>query len=200
MNRLLIDLLRHGETTGEPGFRGSIDDPLSACGWHQMEAAIEQAGPWDRIVSSPLRRCADFARVMAQRRAITLQLDVAWRELHFGCWEGLTAQEVMTRSPETLADFWRDPRAHPPPDGEPLDRLQARLLASWMALFQQHSAERVLVVTHGGPIRIMLCQALGRPVQELLSFEVDHGALIRVCVERGGDGHVIMTLLSGLAL
>ena len=54
-----IDLLRHGDT-GQRSYRGQLDDPLSTLGWSQLRAAIFGRS-WDAIVTSPLRRCAEFA-------------------------------------------------------------------------------------------------------------------------------------------
>ena len=39
-----IDLLRHGETERGGGFRGSLDDALTAHGWQQMRDAVALAG------------------------------------------------------------------------------------------------------------------------------------------------------------
>ena len=58
----VIDLIRHGEPEGGVRIRGSRDDPLSDIGWSQMWSAVGQAKPWHEIVSSPLSRCAAFAR------------------------------------------------------------------------------------------------------------------------------------------
>jgi broad specificity phosphatase PhoE len=58
---LRLDLLRHGETELGGGLRGSLDDALTDKGWQQMRAAVVEQGPWDRLVSSPLQRCARFA-------------------------------------------------------------------------------------------------------------------------------------------
>ncbi|WP_183144037.1 histidine phosphatase family protein, partial [Pseudomonas syringae group genomosp. 3] len=56
-----LDLLRHGETELGGGLRGSLDDALTDLGWQQMRSAVIDGGPWDRIVSSPLQRCAWFS-------------------------------------------------------------------------------------------------------------------------------------------
>ncbi|MBU2321598.1 MAG: histidine phosphatase family protein, partial [Gammaproteobacteria bacterium] len=54
---LYLELLRHGETESGGGLRGSLDDALTATGWAQLRGAMQGAGPWDRIISSPLQRC-----------------------------------------------------------------------------------------------------------------------------------------------
>ncbi|MGH8587449.1 MAG: histidine phosphatase family protein [Gammaproteobacteria bacterium] len=83
---------------------------------------------------SPLARCADFARALARRRSIPLEVNEDLREMHFGTWEGRTAAELMERYPEALSRFWRDPLNHPSPGAEPLARLRARTLAASRAI------------------------------------------------------------------
>lgn len=172
-----VDLLRHGETQGGSGFRGRLDDPLTTSGWDQMWAALAGAGPWTRVVSSPLRRCAAFAHRLARARGLPLSLDARWRELDFGHWEGRTAAELLAEDPETLGTFWVTPLAVTPPGGEPVAQLQQRVLAAWNTLGRHGNGDAILVITHGGPIRILLCHLEGRPLEELLQFQVPHGAL-----------------------
>ena len=62
---LYLDLLRHGETELGGGLRGSLDDALTATGWQQMREAVQGRGPWDRVLSSPLQRCARFAQELS---------------------------------------------------------------------------------------------------------------------------------------
>jgi hypothetical protein len=70
-----IDLLRHGEVEGGVRFRGSTDHPLTAEGWAQMWAAVGTDIHWDRIVTSPLTRCADFARALSRYRVQGVRLN-----------------------------------------------------------------------------------------------------------------------------
>ena len=85
---LRLDLLRHGETEQGGGLRGSIDDALTDLGWQQMRSAAKEAGPWDRIISSPLQRCARFSEELAARLSLPMTLEPGLQELHFGDWEG----------------------------------------------------------------------------------------------------------------
>lgn len=173
-----IDLLRHGDT-GFTGFRGSLDDELTASGWQQMEQGV--AGQhWEVIVSSPLRRCAAFAERFSMRTGLPLHLDARLQELHFGTWEGKTAEQVMKNDAALLEHFWRDPEHHAPPGGETLAMFSVRVLAAWQALQQRHAGQRVLVVTHGGVIRRLLCEVRGLPLGEMLSLAVPHGSLHRL--------------------
>jgi alpha-ribazole phosphatase len=178
---LEITLLRHGETTGGSGFRGSLDDPLSAKGWRQMAAAV-QNGAWDAVISSPLVRCADFARLLARKRNLPLLLDARLREMHFGVWEGWTAAELMAENADGLGRFWQDPVSYAPLEAEPLPEVQARVLSAWEVLCHAAGPGRRLIVTHGGVIRVILCHILDMPLKNLLSLEVPHASLHRLLV------------------
>jgi broad specificity phosphatase PhoE len=193
----LIGLLRHGETEGAPRFLGRTDAPLSARGLQQMRAALTDSGAWEAIVSSPLSRCASFARELARERVLPLVLDARLVEVNFGLWEGRTAAALMATDAEALGRFWRDPASHPPPGAESLQALQSRVLVAWEAMNRRYSGQKVLLISHGGPIRVILCQVLQHPLERLLEIEVGHAALFRVRVRNGADGVRRAELLPG---
>lgn len=185
----IIDLLRHGETEDGARYHGSMDVALSGRGWQQMWSAVSGRS-WNRIVSSPLVRCANFARALARHRAIPLEFDERLREMHFGEWEGRTAAELMARDAEALARFWQDPFAHPPSGAEPVRRMQARVLSAWEALLRDEPERRILLVSHGGPIRVILCHVLRWPIERLLEIEVGHASLRSLCAHTDAQGRL----------
>ncbi|WP_077731366.1 MULTISPECIES: histidine phosphatase family protein [unclassified Methylocaldum] len=177
-----IDLLRHGETVGGTRFRGSLDDPLTDEGIRQMECAVANAGPWDEIVTSPLSRCAAFAASLAQRLSIPLEIDERLREIHFGDWEGRSYAELMATAPLALTRFLGDPLRHPPPGAESVEAFRERTLdALWDRLTAHNLGRRLLLVTHGGVIRVMLCHARQWPLARLLEIDVPHASLHSLC-------------------
>ena len=147
---LRLDLLRHGETELGGGLRGSLDDALTANGWTQMRAAVVDGGPWDRIVSSPLQRCARFAAELGEQLNLSVHLDKDLQELHFGAWEGQSAAALMETDAEALGLFWADPYGFTPPQGEPVSAFSARVLAAVARLYAAYASERILLVSHGG--------------------------------------------------
>ncbi|MEK1913457.1 MAG: alpha-ribazole phosphatase family protein [Pseudomonas chlororaphis] len=182
---LRLDLLRHGETELGGGLRGSLDDALTDAGWQQMRAAVAGLGPWNRLVSSPLQRCARFAEELGARLALPVTLDPDLQELHFGAWEGQSAAALMATDAEALGRFWADPYAFTPPQGEPVLAFSARVLGAVERLHQRYAGERVLLVSHGGVMRLLLARARGLPREQLLNVEVAHGALFALTVEAG---------------
>lgn len=184
---LRLDLLRHGETELGGGLRGSLDDALTEKGWTQMREAVSGQGPWDRLVSSPLQRCARFAEELSAQRDLPVSLDKNLQELHFGAWEGQSAAALMETDAEALGLFWADPYGFTPPQGEPVSDFSARVLAAVMRLHAAHAGERVLLVSHGGVMRLLLARARGLPREQLLNVEVAHGALFSLIVEADGS-------------
>lgn len=184
---MILDLLRHGETELGGGLRGSLDDALTELGWAQMREAVQAAGPWDRLVSSPLQRCARFAEELAAHLDLPLSLEPGFQELHFGAWEGRSAAELMLTDEAGLGQFWADPYAFTPPAGEPVTAFSTRVLAALARLQQAHAGERLLLVTHGGVMRLLLARARGLPREQLLQVEVRHGALCRLVLQADGQ-------------
>ena len=182
---LRLDLLRHGETELGGGLRGSLDDALTAKGWEQMRAAVLDQGPWDRVVSSPLQRCARFAEELGAQLGLPVHLDKDLQELHFGAWEGQSAAALMEVDAEGLGLFWADPYSFTPPDGERVADFSKRVVAAIERLSVVCAGERVLLISHGGVMRLLLAQARGLPREQLLNVEVAHGSLFSLSVEPG---------------
>ncbi len=149
-----------------------------------MWAALGADCPWNRIVSSPLIRCADFARALAQRHGLPLTLDDRLCEMHFGAWEGRRGAELLTTDAEALTQFWNDPINHTPPDGETFTHVQQRVHSAWDAILSNSIGAHVLIIAHGGPIRIILGHVLGMPPQALLRLELPFAAISRVRVDQ----------------
>jgi alpha-ribazole phosphatase len=179
-----IGLLRHGETEGGARYRGRTDDRLTEAGWRQMQCALADAANWEKIVTSPLARCAEFAHAYAIEHRLPLRVDEHLREIDFGDWEGRSAADIMETSPEALLNFWQDPWQHGPPGGESIPQMYDRVIAAWRDIVAE--AHATLVIGHGGPIRVILCQALGLPLAQLLHVEIAPATLHRVAVSAEG--------------
>jgi broad specificity phosphatase PhoE len=156
-----IVLVRHGETdwNRERRFQGHADMPLNDTGRTQA-AVLASALDGQKLAvvyTSPLRRASETATIVAARLGLDVRPLEALREIHVGAWEGLTIDEVRERFPEQVSVDWRSGW----PGGETYDELGARVLPALIALAGEHSDERVLVVTHAGPVRAALAAAMG---------------------------------------
>lgn len=176
-----IDLLRHGACEGGEIFRGHVDALLSKDGFNQMSNTIGDNPPeWDLIVSSPLRRCADFSEMLAIQYSVPIQKDDYFKEIYFGDWDGKNIDATTQSNPEAVANFWRNPEEFPPPNGETLLEFQDRVIPAWHQLLQQEKNKSILCVSHGGVIRLILAEALGIPRENILRLDIPYASLSRI--------------------
>ncbi len=171
-----VDLLRHGETALS-GFCGRIDTKLTRQGRFQMHVATRHGGPWDAIVTSPLRRCASFAEALAVETRLSIEYEPRFAEYHFGQWEGRTAEQIWCEEPASLDRFWRDPWQFTPPGAQAMESFATRVAQGWDDLLGRHAGRRILLVTHAGVIRMVwhLCGRL--PRRDFLRMQVGHASL-----------------------
>jgi probable phosphoglycerate mutase len=176
-----IDLLRHGEPEGGVRYRGNgVDDPLSERGWSQMWAAVDGFSDWTHVISSPLRRCRDFAEAAADRYGLSLVIDPRFREIGFGAWEGRRHEEVRDADPEAYYAFFRDAVNHPPPGAEPLDHFYHRVRTGLIDLFDTHPEGHILLVCHLGVMRAATALALDMPLGSSYRMHAPYAGRIRL--------------------
>lgn len=149
---LLLGFVRHGVTEWNEAGRtqGQIDIPLSERGRMQAKAlaSVLHSGSWDALYSSDLSRAADTAAVLAEHAALgEVRLDPRLRERSFGPLEGLTHEQ--------RTELWGKDAL----SAEGVERVEAiveRGRAYVEEMLARHPDQRVLAVTHGAFIRIML--------------------------------------------
>ncbi|SFE33914.1 alpha-ribazole phosphatase [Nitrosomonas sp. Nm166] len=186
-----IDLLRHGETENSHRYCGSTDYPLTPRGWAQMWHTVEMSPfQWQQIITSPLIRCADFAQALGQRYCIPVTQDARLQEIHFGAWENQSAAELMQVHADAVSSFWQNPLIYPPPKAEHLLDFETRVLSAWYEIQRQFVDKRILLITHSGVIRVIICHIQQYPVERLLEFEVKHASMQHVCIEQAGHSQV----------
>ncbi len=158
-------LLRHGQSESNRGgiHQGWSATPLTVIG-RQQAAAVRRVlrnSRFDRIYSSDLPRTEETAHIVFPPPA-----EIIWepllRELHCGQVSGLTAREARKRfgsaySQCEAANDWRGLQ------GESGDMLEERLEKFLDALREAMPQGRVAIVTHGGPIKALVCLALNAP-------------------------------------
>ena len=178
-----IDLLRHGACHGGQIFRGHTDSLLSAEGFEQMSNTIGASPPaWDCIVSSPLRRCADFAEMLSIQYATDFSVQDNFKEISFGDWDGRASADIEQKQAPALEKFWQDPSAYTPPNGEALLDFHQRVIHEWQQLLLHRQGKNILLVCHGGVIRVLLAELLGMPLQNLLRLDIPYASLSRIQV------------------
>jgi len=156
---------------------GLRDDALTDVGTMQAQQLADAlaAFPITAIYSSPLQRAYHTALPIAVRHGLDIQLVDALREGDFGSWEGLTSEEVQARSQHDaeLQRAWGYDPMLAPPQGESLDAMQKRVVATVTALIQVHPDQAIILVTHTGPAKALLCTALGAPITSFTHLFLD---------------------------
>jgi alpha-ribazole phosphatase len=189
-------LVRHGATdwNATRRFQGQTDVSLNLIGRRQA-AAVARALRRDAvqaIIASDLLRTQETARVIAASLQLTVCSDPRWREMAFGDWEGLTYDVLQHRHPKRLAAWHDDPLQIAPPNGETLTHVANRVRAAWHDLRATYADQTAVLVAHGGPLRILICLALGLPPEAYWQFAVDPASLSELSVY--GRGATLMRL------
>jgi broad specificity phosphatase PhoE len=153
MLRKLI-LIRHGETDGQSSVRyyGSTDVELSDEGRAQMRragAALRHQAV-DLWVASSL--CRSWKGAQIASAGAQVRLERSFREIHFGSWEGLTAEEIKARDPVRFEDWQNGAEGFEYPGGEPRADFRARVAAG-LASLNATGARTAACVLHKGVIR-----------------------------------------------
>jgi ribonuclease H / adenosylcobalamin/alpha-ribazole phosphatase len=179
-----IILLRHGDTRMSPEhrFSGQSDLPLSASGTRQAKAAacrLAAGAPIDALISSPLQRAVDTAAIAAAELRLTTVMDDDLRETDFGDWDGFTLEEIQQRWPADVA-LWRHDPQQPPPGGESFADTAQRVNRACDRLLRDHSGQTVLVVSHISPIKILLCRALGVPLDTIYRLYLGSACISKI--------------------
>ena len=179
-----LHLVRHGS-------HGRLDRQL--CGRMEgvelsLEGRAEVARAAQRLkrerpaalYSSPLQRCRETARDIADVLSLPVQEDEGLIELDFGEWTGLSFEE--------LAD---DPRWEPwntrrtqtrPPGGESLGECQMRAVRAVEAIHAAHPGAAVVLVSHSDVIKALACHWLGLTLDFYSRFEVGPASLTTAVV------------------
>ncbi len=194
-------LVRHGETdwNREGRFQGQIDIPLNQNGLAQAEAArrfladvpIQRA--WSSVMARP-RRTAEV--ILESHPGIALSVTEGLVEIGHGRWEGRLEREIAADWPELLADWKVAPHTVQMPEGETIQEVWERSLASWEAIAGSlEDGETGLVVAHDAVNKTILCALLGLGPADIWAVKQGNGGVTVIDYPHGsGDGAVVSCL------
>jgi alpha-ribazole phosphatase len=186
-------LLRHGRiVASHVGLLiGATDVPVDPAALMQLQTVGKRLLPRKPEVCycSPLARCRQTALAVAPHLPIHVDADL--REIDFGRWEQHTFAEAAADDP-SLIDRWAAFDAgFAFPGGESVGSFLHRVRAAAERLIAAQ-ADTVLLVTHGGVIRAMLCHLLGLDPRHYAAFQVGYAA---VAVVELVDGKGVLAAL-----
>lgn len=175
-----IYLLRHGdiESDGVRRFLGQTDVTLSPHGFNQARMWRDSFAEtrFDAIYTSNLSRCAETARIIADSSGNEVCLLPELREIHLGKIEGLGMDDVRDRFRDEWEARGKDISGYVPEGGESFSGLQKRVVPVFQEISSSHEGN-ILIVTHAGVNRVILCHILGMPLSNLFRIEQSYGCL-----------------------
>jgi len=191
MTRLI--LIRHGETDYNIRaiYCGASNPPLNSKGIAQAEKLHTRLKKFKihKIYSSSLKRALQSAKIIFKNRKI--QILPEFREVSFGIFEGLTYSEIIKRY-ESIYQRWIDDTIKTRiPKGENLQDLQKRVMNKLTFLISKHAGKTIAIVTHGGPIRVIICNILKVGIQKFWEMEQANASL-NIIQFRGKDSAQIL--------
>ncbi len=174
--------------------RGQLDVQLSDSGALEsrlLSAWLARHEPRpDVVFSSDLLRCTALADDYGAKVARVPVRDVRLREQSMGAWEGRAWADITATDPKAVTAYWDDYHRARPTGGESFADLEARVVAWWRATFEAHVGQRIVVSTHIGVIRALLCHWLGIQGNQALRFAPATASHTSVAI--GEAGAVVM--------
>jgi broad specificity phosphatase PhoE len=174
-------IVRHGETIENRSniIQGQQHGQLSDLGILQREKLARrlQDFSFDAIYSSDLERTRETLAPFTSTTPLPVRYTEVLREKSFGDLEGHSGEiyrRKLQASGKTRIDFR-------PNKGESFIDLTDRLTPFVEALHANHSGESILLMTHGGVVRVLLNLLLGVPLEELLQTEIRNTSISTVC-------------------
>lgn len=190
-------LIRHGETEFNKHFKfiGRTDAGLSEKGLHQARAVADQLKDVNikAVYSSDKTRAVQTAEIIAAVHGLEVNRSDCLKEIDFGRWEGLTYDEIMVKDSDLLQRWIDDPVNEAIPDGETWDDFRGRVIDSVNGIIDGEREGCVVVVTHGGPIKLLVSYFKGEDKDVFKSFWPSPGSVYVVEVEGANSAHTSLS-------
>ncbi len=197
-------LVRHGETewNRQGRFQGQIDVPLNDHGRQQASKAGEflQNVAIDFAVSSSMLRPQETAEIILKHHPqINLELQPGLREISHGLWEGKFEPEIEQEFGNELHQWRTQPALVQMPEGENLQQVWERAVATWDAIVQNALANQLqtgLVVAHDATNKTLLCHLLGLSAENFWNFRQGNGAVSVIDYPLGLNGLPVLQAMN----
>jgi alpha-ribazole phosphatase len=173
-----LHLIRHPRTIAPAGTCYGASDLALATDPREAADRLRALLPARfTLASSPATRCLQLAQLLGS----TPEVDARLREMDFGDWE----MQSFDRLPRNAIDAWAaDPFGFRPPGGETAEEMAGRVLDALQDLgLREHAA--LVIVAHGGPLRVIAGQLAGVPRSDWLALSFDFARATRIDIVEG---------------
>lgn len=190
---LRLILARHGETlwNRDRKIQGITNIGLSDLGMEQAKklALSLQNEKLDAIITSPLERAYETARVIGTYHNLRIAVEKDLRELDVGGLEGLTFPELMVRYPEFLGQWMLDHASVVMPQGESLMEVQERVWPVIQRICE--NAKNALIVSHDFVIVTILCKIKNLSLSHTTKMQVSVASKTHIDF-KNGTGNIVL--------
>lgn len=185
----LLYLVRHGETelNSKGLYYGWTDCGLSDKGVMQAKKVSEMLKDitFDQVISSPLTRAKETAVIVSGWESEKILLDDRLKELNFGFWEGKHYKTIQDSDKENWDHWVNDWKKATPPGGESFVGMYRRVRQCIKEILENYEGKTLMVVTHQGCLRIIMCVLLNLKYEGYWRFTFDHDTYSLLEVEQG---------------
>lgn len=168
-------LIRHARPEVAAGIcYGRLDLALALPVTPDLGQAVTGLAPPHRIVTSPAARARDTAAQLGAclPGSTDIEVDARLREMDFGEWEGQAWADI----PRDALDLWAaDLMGSRPHGGESPAQVMARV-REWADALDIESDQRLWVVSHAGPMRMLAAHWLGVTLAQTLQWSLEFGS------------------------
>lgn len=158
-------LIRHGETdwNAQRRWQGYEPTALNEIGFTQAKALAKHLAsrPIRAIYSSDLPRALQTAETLGSTLKLKPEIDLRWREINIGIFQGHTTDELERLYPGELAMWVSTDLSYMVPKGESRRALQIRAHEAWKAVIERPHGPEIAVISHGGTIKALMRELIG---------------------------------------
>jgi alpha-ribazole phosphatase len=181
-----VYLIRHTESIGNQRkvYAGTTDFTLTEKGKVQIQDVLKQLTKMinkaskTNLYSSPLLRCTLLSDEIEALLGVTKKVDDRLSETNFGLFEGKTYAELQTELPKEIEKWNQDFIHYQIPNGESLKQSTIRIDAFCQDIILKN--EDVVVVSHGGMIKLILLNLLNLQIDHFWKFFTSNGSIIEI--------------------
>ncbi|MFA4880537.1 MAG: alpha-ribazole phosphatase [Candidatus Doudnabacteria bacterium] len=173
-------LIRHTAVEGsrQQRYLGVTDVALNRKGWEQAEriSGYLKNKSISTIYSSGLKRAYQTATVIAKPYCLKIRKEEGFNEFDFGSWKEKTFYQIQKKYPNLAQKYLLDPLNTKIPGGESFRKFKNRVNKVLEQILTKEEGT-VVIVSHAGVNRIIICSLLNLPSSYLWQIKQDIGAI-----------------------
>jgi probable phosphoglycerate mutase len=192
-------LMRHGESEAQGYIAGRSENiHLSTKGRNEADELAEvlshlklfSSGQLDLFFSSPLTRTYETAEIISHRLKKEFTTNETFLEVDFGNWTGKRFSELRGNSDWERFNSFRTGTIIP--GGETMAAVQLRMVTEIERLRKEFPDKVIGIVSHGDPIRSVICYYTGIPLDFMTRVTISTASLS--IIEINDNGPVIQCI------